>query len=189
MISSWRKVIDAALAEPKRPLATAFLAGVQHWLSRLRSAWRNFRLARNIEEAMKTFLAVILSAVLAAPALAQPVDPLEEDIRRALPPPDRIEAMAPALDAALGAMLVIDVGPLLDAADPYQRHPGYGRPGRTLGELGRRDDPRFEERLHGSVHGAATEMARMMGAFERMAPALARVLREMEEAMESAMAE
>ena len=41
--------------------------------------------------------------------------------------------MAPTLDRMMGVLLNVDVGPLIDAADPYRRRPGYGRPGRTIG--------------------------------------------------------
>ena len=125
-------------------------------------------------------------ALAASPALAQPADPIEDDIQGALPPPEQIEAMAPALDRALGALLEVDVGPIIDAADPNRRRADHGRPGRTLGALGRRDDPYFEDRLRASVHGATADTARMMAAFAAMTPALARSLRELERAVEGA---
>ena len=86
--------------------------------------------------------------------------------------------MAPALDRLLGALLTVDVGPIIDAADPYRRRPDYGRPGRTLGALGSRDDPYFEDRLRSSIYGTTADIGRMMGAFAAAAPALARSLRE-----------
>ena len=136
---------------------------------------------------MPRILIALAAAALAAPVFAQPApDPLEEDIARAIPPAEEIEAMAPALDRAVGALLDVDVGPILDAADPMRRRPGYGRPGRTLGELGRRDDPYFEERLRSSIYDSTADMSRMMGAFAAAAPALARSLREMERAMGAA---
>ena len=136
---------------------------------------------------MPRILIAFAAAALSAPAFAQQApDPLEEDIVRAIPPAEEIEAMAPALDRAVGALLEVDVGPILDAADPMRRRPGYGRPGRTLGELGRRDDPYFEERLRSSIYDSTADMSRMMGAFAAAAPALARSLREMERAMGAA---
>jgi hypothetical protein len=94
--------------------------------------------------------------------------------------------MAPALDRSVGALMNVDVGPLIDAADPWRRRPGYGRPGRTLGALGRRDDPYFEERVRSSIYGATADIGRMMSAFAAAAPALARSLREVERAMDAA---
>lgn len=131
-------------------------------------------------------IAAGIVALTPAAALAQPVDPLEEEIVRSLPDPYEVEAMAPVLDRSLGALMSLDVGPIIDAADPYGRRPGYGRSGRTLGELGRRDDPYFEERLRGSVYGATADMSRMMGAFAAAAPGLARSFREMERALGTA---
>ena len=131
------------------------------------------------------------AAAFAVPALAQgPAagDPLADEIVRALPPAEQVEAMAPAMDRALGALLEVDVGPIIDAADPWHRHPGYGRPGRTLGELARRDDPHFDDRLRASLYGATADVGRMMGAFAAAAPALARSLREIERALDAAIA-
>ncbi len=138
---------------------------------------------------MHKLLIATAAAAFAAPALAQgpaPADPLEERIVAAIPDPEEVEAMAPALDRVLGALLTVDVGPILDAVDPYRRHPGYGRPGRTLGALGSRDDPDFERRLRSSVYDVTADMGRMMGAFATAAPALARSLREMEHVVDAA---
>jgi hypothetical protein len=141
------------------------------------------------------------AAALAAPASAQPaapVDPFEEEgvpygvdprddraaaIARAIPRAGQIEAMAPALDRMIGALLNVEVGPILDAADPYRRGYGYGRPGRTLGALAERDDPWFEERLRGSIYGVTSGMGRMAEGVAAAAPALARSLSEMERAI------
>jgi hypothetical protein len=137
---------------------------------------------------MHKLLIAAAAAALAAPAVAQaPVtDPLEEEIVRSIPHPGEVEAMAPVLDRSVGALMEFDVGPLVDAADPYGRRPGYGMPGRTLRELGRRDDPYFEERLRGSIYGATADVSRMMGAFAAAAPSLARSVRELEQALGTA---
>ena len=47
---------------------------------------------------MPRYLIAAAAAALSAPAVAQPADPLEEDIRRAIPPAEQVKAMAPALD-------------------------------------------------------------------------------------------
>ena len=139
---------------------------------------------------MYKLLIAAAATAFAAPAFAQdaaPVDPLEEKIVRAIPEPEQIEAMAPALDRLFAALLTVDVGPIIDAADPDRRRPDYGRSGRTLGALGRRDDPYFEERMRSNIYGATADMGRMMGAFAAAAPSLARSLREMERALGTAM--
>jgi hypothetical protein len=115
----------------------------------------------------KLLIASAAAMLLAGPAAAQPRERL---IERALPSGVEIEAMAPALDRMTGALLDVEVGPLLDAVDPYARRPGYGRPGRTLGRLAERDDPYFEQRLRGSIYGTTAEIGRMMDAFAVAAP-------------------
>ena len=138
---------------------------------------------------MYKLLIAAAATAFAVPAAAQdrpPIDPIEDEIARAIPDAAQVEAMAPALDRILGAMLTVDVGPIIDAADPYRRRPDYGRPGRTLGALGSRDDPYFEDRLRSSIYDATDKTGRMMGAFAAAAPALARSLREMENALGAA---
>ncbi len=137
---------------------------------------------------MHKLLIAAAAAAFAAPAFAQAAapDPLEDEIRRAVPAADEVEAMAPALDRSVGALMSVDVGPILDAADPWHRRPGFGRRGRTIGALAGRDDPYFEERVRSSLYGATADIARMMNAFGAAAPALARSLREVERAMGAA---
>lgn len=96
-----------------------------------------------------------------APAFAQHV-----------PSGAEIEAMAPALDRVTGALLDVDVGGIVDAADPYARHPDYGRAGRTVGAMARRRDPYFDARLRASIYGGTARAARMMDAFAAAMPAL-----------------
>ena len=138
---------------------------------------------------MHKLLIAAAAAALATPAVAQPqpsAEEIEEGIVRAIPEPEQVEAMAPALDRLLGALLTIDVGPIIDAADPNRRGRDYGRPGRTLGALGSRDDPDFERRMRSSVYRATADMGRMLGAFETAAPALARSLVQMRDALGAA---
>ena len=136
----------------------------------------------------KLLIAAAAATTLAAPALAQRSgpDPIEEEIVRAIPDPEQIEAMAPALDRLLGALLTIDVGPIIDATDPYRRRADHGRPGRTLGALGSRDDPYFQDRLRSSMYEVTANTGRMMGAFAAAAPALAHSVRAMQHAMDAA---
>ena len=113
-------------------------------------------------------LFVLAAAAFApAPALAQSV-----------PSGAEIEAMAPAIDRATGALLDVDIGGVIDAADPYARQPGYGRPGRTVGTMARRRDPAFDARLRASIYGGTARAARMMDAFAAAMPALRRSLDE-----------
>ena len=138
---------------------------------------------------MRKLLFLIGAAALAAPVAAQaPVfdDSLDDDIVAAIPPAEEVEAMAPAMDAMAGALLNVDVGPLLDAADPARRRYDHGMPGRTLGRIAGRDDPYFEERMRSSIYGVTSDMGRMMEALAVAAPAMRRSLREFERGIEGA---
>ena len=134
---------------------------------------------------MHKLLFAAVAAACAGPAFAQVPDDdrLERDIRRAIPPAEQVEAMAPAMDAMVGALMRVDVGPIIDAADPLRRRYDHGQRGRTIGAIASRDDPWFEERVRGSIYGATADMGRMMDAFAAATPALARSLREVERAM------
>ena len=138
---------------------------------------------------MRKLMILAAAAALAAPAAAQaPVfdDSLDRDIAEAIPGPEEIEALAPAMDVMVGALLDVEVGPLLDAADPLRRRYDHGAPGRTLGEIARRDDPHFEERMRSSIYGTTSDMSRMMAAVAVAAPAMRRSLREFERGIEGA---
>ena len=138
---------------------------------------------------MRKLLFLIGAAALAAPVAAQaPVfdDSLDDDIVAAIPPAEEVEAMAPAMDAMAGALLSVDIGPLLDAADPARRRYDHGMPGRTLGRIAGRDDPYFEDRMRSSIYGVTSDMGRMMEALVVAAPAMRRSLREFERGIEGA---
>ncbi len=132
----------------------------------------------------KPLAACIAAALAAAPATAQPHD---EDFARAVPSSPDVAAMAPALDRMMGTLLDVDVGPMMDALDPYGRHPGYRRPGRSIGEMGRRGDPDFDRRWRGALYGSTAQLGAMMDALAAAAPALRRSLREVESGMAAAM--
>jgi hypothetical protein len=122
-----------------------------------------------------------IALCLAAPASAQ--DRRAADTLRGAA--DTIEETAPVIDRATGALLDLDVGPLLDAADPYGPRGRH----RTLREIAGRGDPRFERRLRGSIYETTAGMARMMDAFAAAEPALRRSVRDMEAAIEGAVDE
>lgn len=141
-------------------------------------------------------LATAATLLIAAPAAAQDpywdeAPPYEEDydadFEDGLPSGVEIEAMAPAVDRMTGALLEVDVGPVLDAADPYRRQGWRGR--RTLGDLAGRDDPYFRYRMRDSIYGTAAGMGRMMDAFAIAAPAMRRSLRDMEREIDRALRE
>ncbi len=143
----------------------------------------------------KLLAACIAAVAVATPALAWPAD--DEDSSHVaarnlpgnLPSSRDIEAAAPALDRMMGALLEVDVGPMMDAVDPYRRHPGYGRPGRSLGALGRHDDPEFDRRWRGALYGSTAQLGAMMDGLAAAAPALRRSLREVENGIAAAVGE
>jgi hypothetical protein len=128
----------------------------------------------------------IMAAFAAATVAAQPPVDYDPRIEQALPSRAEIEGMGAALDRLVGALLTVDVGPIIDAQDPFRRNPDHGRPGRTLRDMGERDDPYFEERLRSQVRGATVGTAAMMEAFARMAPALRQSLEEVRRAVDAA---
>jgi hypothetical protein len=122
---------------------------------------------------MRRMLSVIAATFfIALPASAQPPRPSE-----------RIQDYAPALDRAADAMLNLDLGPILDAVDPYRPH--YRR---TMRDMARRDDPDFERRMHATIYDTAATMGRAADAFAAAEPALRRAITRFERDMAAAMA-
>lgn len=119
-------------------------------------------------------------ALAAAPSIAQKRHD-EEALRGAA---GQIEQAAPAIDRAAGAMLDLDIGPILDAADPYGPRGRH----RTLRDIAERDDPGFERRLHGSIYATTAGLSRTMNAIAAAEPRMRRSLEEMESALTDAFA-
>ena len=128
---------------------------------------------------MRMLLPIVLC--LAAPASAQ--DRRAADSLRGAA--EMVEETAPVIDRATGAMLDLDVGPLLDAANPYGPRGRH----RTLRQIAGRGDPRFEGRLRASIYGTAAGLSRMIDAFAAAEPALRRSVRDMEAAIGGAIEE
>lgn len=131
---------------------------------------------------------------LAAPAGAQAPEPvfdpaMDEAIQRAIPHSSEVEAMAPAIDRVVGALLDVDIGPIVDAIeDPYRRG-AYRGPRRTIGDMAGAGDPYFEERMRDSIYGTTAEMGRMMDTLAVVAPIVRRSLADMERDIERAVRE
>lgn len=132
-------------------------------------------------------LAGLAAFALAVPAAAQRFDDpaLDREIAEAIPSPGEMAVLGQAMDGVLGAFLDMDVRPFLDAADPYRRNHYRGE--RTLRDIGRRDDPYFEERLRRSIHNTTAGMGAMLEALAAAAPAMRRSLDELERNMAEAM--
>lgn len=124
---------------------------------------------------MRTILiAAAFAAFAAAPATAQ--TPAADKLRGAA---EMVEEAAPVIDRTTGALLDLDVGPIIDAADPYGPRGRH----RTLREIAGRGDPNFERRLRASIYESAGRLSRAMEAFAAAEPALHRSLRDMEAAI------
>lgn len=91
-------------------------------------------------------------------------------------PSERIRDYAPAIDRTAEAMLNLDLGPILDAADPGRYH---GR--HTLRAMAPRDDPNFERRLHATVYGTAARMGAAADAIAAAEPALRRTFYQLQQ--------
>jgi hypothetical protein len=120
----------------------------------------------------RMLIAIAATAFVAVPAAAQPPRMSE-----------KIQDYAPAIDRAADAMLNLDVGPIMDAVDPYGRHHRH-----TLRDMARRNDPDFERRMHATIYGTASTMGRAADAFAAAEPALRHALTQFEHDMAAAMA-
>jgi hypothetical protein len=139
---------------------------------------------------MRKLIFAASALALAAPVAAQsPVfhDALDEAIVAAIPPAEQVDEIAFAMDRVLGAVLDVDVGPIVDAVDPYRRHRGYHRGERTVRDMAGRDDPYFEDRLRHSLYGVTANMAGMMEALAVVAPVMRRSLADLERNVGEAM--
>lgn len=115
---------------------------------------------------------------IAAPATAQTSFPeeMDRDIARSIPHPDEIEDAAGGVDRVLGAVLNVPVGELVNAVDPRARE----HPDATIGDMGSRDDPYFEERMRYSVYEATDEIGHAAARASVIAPLLRRSLADLE---------
>jgi hypothetical protein len=126
---------------------------------------------------------------LAAPVFAQPVpapvpaeappaypDPADDEFTRALPHPYDVEEAGDTLGRAVGAIMNVPVGGVVQAVDPTTRV----RRDETLGDLARRDDPHAEERIQDEMQVLTMKMADMMRQVAVVAPVLRRSLADLE---------
>lgn len=119
---------------------------------------------------MRLLLVAAASTLFALPAAAQPPRPSDE-----------IEAYAPVLDRTTEALLDVDLGPLLDAIDPYRRHDD-----RTLRDIARRGDPDFDRRMRASIYANTARIGRAADAMAAAAPALRGAVEQVQRDMDAA---
>lgn len=135
---------------------------------------------------MRTFLIPLgVIALVATPAAAQPrrEQPREEQALRG--GAEAMRQAAPMLDRSTDRALGLDIGPILDALNPYSP------PGRhmTLRELGRRDDPDFDRKLRRSIYRGSARAAATLDAMATATPSIRQSLRQMEDAIAGALVE
>jgi hypothetical protein len=123
----------------------------------------------------------------AAPAFAQPhYDPRDDDVVRRLPPPHEVERIGDSLGRATEALMDVDIGPVVDALDPYHRR--YRRGPETLGDLASRRDPYARERIRGQIGAVTVGLGAAMEQVAVMTPILRRSLEDATRRMEDAIA-
>ncbi len=124
----------------------------------------------------------------AVPAAAQPgPDPRDEEISRDLPAPGEIREMGDTLGRVADVMMDVDVGPIVDAVDPYHRRYSRRHHPRTIGDLASRDDPYARERIRASIDVATYGLEAAIRQIAIVTPALRRSIEDATRRMDDAM--
>lgn len=139
---------------------------------------------------MRILSVLLLSTAVAAPAAAQQRPPASVDdtaeIQRALTDPAVTDKLTRVLPALGDALLKMPVGEIEAAIE--------GRPAtradkrRTVGDLGKRDDPNFERNLKADLANSGETMKAGMKAMSAAIPAMMDSMKKMAEEMEKATA-
>jgi len=131
-------------------------------------------------------LAAAIACALPAAASAQysPSFPeeMDDDIARSLPHPYDVEEAGDRLGSAVGAILNVPIGGVVQAIDPAAR----ARRNDTIADVAGRDDPYFEERIEDDVRGLTLKSADLMRQLSVVAPVLRRSLADLERNLEGA---
>ncbi|MGZ8284145.1 MAG: hypothetical protein ACXW27_03235 [Allosphingosinicella sp.] len=137
---------------------------------------------------MRKLIIAMTALAAAAPAFAQPqYDPRDDDIVRRLPPPHEVERIGDSIGAATEALMDVDVGPIVDALDPYHRRYRHGRR-ETLGDLAGRRDPYARERMRAEIGAVTVGLGAAIEQMAVMTPLLRRSLEDSIRRMDEAIA-
>jgi hypothetical protein len=130
---------------------------------------------------LRKLIIAATALAFAAPAFAQPayVDPRDRELIESLPHPYEVEEMGDRLGHAVGAIVEVPVGGVINAIDPYAR----AHPDTSIADVAGRDDPYFRERMQDQVAGISLKMADMVRGMAVAAPALRRSLDEIERSL------
>ncbi|HYW14936.1 MAG TPA: hypothetical protein VE891_02120 [Allosphingosinicella sp.] len=152
---------------------------------------------------MRKLIIAVTALAAASPAFAQPgydgpgydqpgydrpgYDPRGDDVVRRLPPPSEVERIGDQLGRATEALMDVDIGPVVDALDPYGRR--YRQGPETLGDLaGGRRDPYARERIRGQIGAVTVGLGAAVEQMAVMTPILRRSLQDATRRMEDAIA-
>ena len=132
---------------------------------------------------MRKLIIAASALAFAAPAFAQPHDPRDEEIVRALPHPGEIEEIGDTVGRVAEAILDVPIGPIADAVDPYRRRHHRDE---TLGDIAGRDDPYVRERVRDQVGAATVGLGAAIEQLAVITPVLRRSLEDATRRMEDA---
>jgi hypothetical protein len=135
---------------------------------------------------LRKLIVAAAALAFAAPALAQPIpysDPRDEEIARSLPHPYDVEEAGDKMGRAVGAILDVPIGGVVQAVDPTSRV----RRNETIADVAGRDDPYFEERVQDKLHGLTLGAADLVRQMAVVAPALRRSLDDLRRNMDQAL--
>ncbi|MGA9581265.1 MAG: hypothetical protein WBR13_04785 [Allosphingosinicella sp.] len=136
---------------------------------------------------MRKLIIAMTALAAASPAFAQPgYDPRDEDIVRHLPPPHEVERIGDSLGRATEALMDVDIGPVVDALDPYHRR--YRRGPETIGDLAGRRDPYARERMRAEIGAVTVGLGAAVEQVAVMTPILRRSLLDATRRMQDAIA-
>jgi len=130
-----------------------------------------------------------VSIVLASPLAAQPVsvEPVDEEIVRALPSQAELDALGTVFGRIMGAMMDVEIGGVIDAIDP-EGGDAWKREerSRTIGSLAGQDDPYAKERMQRTVEVATSNMGDVMRDIAILTPRLRRTFEDVARDVEDA---
>jgi hypothetical protein len=136
---------------------------------------------------LRKLIIAMTALAAAAPAFAQPqYDPRDDDLVRRLPPPHEVERIGDSLGRATDALMDVDIGPVVDALDPYHRR--YRRGPETLGDLAGRRDPYARERMRAEIGAVTVGLGAAVEQMAVMTPVLRRSFEDSIRRMEDAIA-
>jgi hypothetical protein len=95
-------------------------------------------------------------------------------------------AMVTGLDGMLAALLDMRLDGIAKALEPLNGGKKLRMKGKTVRELAERDDPRFEQKMHGNTRAMASGMGALASALAAAMPQLEAAMDKMGDAMDKA---